>query len=381
MDSPLDDGKARSRFRARLLRWYDRNKRRLPWRDSGDPYQVWVSEIMLQQTRVDQMAPYFERFVGRFPSVQALADAAETEVLKAWEGLGYYSRARNLHRAARTVAEGEGRLPREHDELLCLPGIGSYTAAAISSIVFDAPHPVLDGNVTRVLCRLLRIEDEPRTAAVKTQLMAAGEQLLARKRPGDFNQALMELGARVCKPANPDCSHCPVQAWCRARAELPDPAQLPAKAKKKRRPHYEVTAGLIWKRGGWLLIAQRPADGMLGGLWEFPGGKQERGESLAACLQREIREELDFDIEVGPLLAKVDHAYSHFSITLHAFEAHYLSGRPRALGCADLKWIRPSQLPDYPMPRADRRVLERLSTDRRQQLTPRSYTERKIRGC
>tara|TARA_B100000686_G_C16255069_1_gene696412 strand:- start:113 stop:631 length:519 start_codon:yes stop_codon:yes gene_type:complete len=172
-----------------------------------------------------------------------------------------------------------------------------------------------------------------------------------------------------------------VQAWCRARAELPDPAQLPAKAKKKRRPHYEVTAGLIWKRGGWLLIAQRPADGMLGGLWEFPGGKQERGESLAACLQREIREELDFDIEVGPLLAKVDHAYSHFSITLHAFEAHYLSGRPRALGCADLKWIRPSQLPDYPMPRADRRVLERLSTDRRQQLTPRSYTERKIRGC
>ncbi len=382
MSGLLDDGKACSRFRARLLRWYDGNKRHLPWRDAGDSYQVWVSEVMLQQTRVDQMAPYYERFIRRFPSVHALADATETEVLKAWEGLGYYSRARNLHRAARSlVGSGDGSLPRDHDELLRLPGIGSYTAAAISSIAFDAPHPVLDGNVTRVLCRLLRIEEEPRTAAAKTELIAAGERLLARRRPGDFNQALMELGARVCKPARADCDSCPVKAFCRARSELEDPAQLPAKGRRKQRPHFEVAAGMIWKRGGWLLIAQRPADGMLGGLWEFPGGKQEGSESLESCLQREIREELDFDIEVGAHLAQVDHAYSHFSITLHAFEAHYLSGRPRALGCADLKWIRPSQLPDYPMPRADRRILERLAEARAPEPSPMSYTERKIRGC
>lgn len=378
----LDDGPARSRFRSRLLRWYDGNKRALPWRDSDDPYQVWVSEIMLQQTRVDQMGPYFERFIRRFPSVHELADASETDVLKAWEGLGYYSRARNLHRAARSlVAECAGYLPRAHDALLRLPGIGAYTAAAISSIAFDAPHPVLDGNVTRVLCRLLLVTEEPRTSAAKTALMAAGERLLARQRPGDFNQALMELGSRVCKPTNPDCDRCPVASFCRARTELDDPAQLPTKSLVKKRPHYEVTAGMIWKPGGWLLITQRPADGMLGGMWEFPGGKQERGESLASCLLREIREELGFDITVGEHLAQVDHAYSHFSITLHAFEAHYLSGQPRALECADLKWIRPSQLMDYPMPRADRRILECLTRNRDQELVPMSYTERKIRGC
>ena len=382
MSSLLDDGQARTRFRRRLLQWYDHNKRELPWRDSDDPYHIWVSEVMLQQTRVDQMGPYFERFIHRFPSVHALAQASETDVLKAWEGLGYYSRARNLHRAARSlVDECGGHVPRDHDALLRLPGSGVYTAAAISSIAFDAPHPVLDGNVTRVLCRLLLVEEEPRTAAVKTALIAASEQLLARQRPGDFNQALMELGAGVCKPRNPNCDACPVASFCRARVELDDPATLPVSNRKKKGPHYEVTAGMIWKRGGWLLIAQRPAAGMLGGLWEFPGGKQESGESLAECLRREIAEELDFEITVGDHLAQVDQAYSHFSITLHAFEAHYLSGQPRALECADLKWIRPAQLEDYPMPRADRRILECLTEKRQQELAPMSYSERKFRGC
>ena len=377
----LENPRARSRFRSRLLRWYDSHKRDLPWRDVDDPYQVWVSEVMLQQTRVDQMAPYFERFMSRFPSVKALATAPETDVLKAWEGLGYYSRARNLHRAARQLVDEEGgRLPRDHDALLSLPGIGEYTAAAISSIAFDAAHPVLDGNVTRVLCRLLHVVESPRTSAARTDLIAAGERLLARRRPGDFNQALMELGARVCTPTRPGCADCPVVAFCRAHAELDDPGQLPVKTAKAKRPHYHVTAGMIWKRGR-LLIAQRPADGMLGGLWEFPGGKLEEGESLERCLQREIEEELDFEITVGEHLAQVDHGYSHFSITLHAFEARYLAGRPRALGCADLKWIRPSQLDDYPMPRADRRVLEWLKGGEGQERLPLSYTERKIRGC
>ena len=278
----LDSALQIRRFRSRLLDWYAHNKRELPWRDSGNPYHVWVSEIMLQQTRVDQMQPFFERFTAAFPTVEALADASQEEVLKAWEGLGYYARARNLHRAAQRLVEAYGgRLPERYEELVDLPGIGPYTAAAVSSIAFDRDHPVLDGNVTRVLCRILMIAGDPRKAAVKAALIAAGERLLARGRSGDFNQAMMELGARVCTPASPACGECAVMEMCRARAELDDPAQLPTKARKPARPHYEVAAGMIWK-GAKLLVAQRPTDGMLGGLWEFPGGKWEPGETLKA---------------------------------------------------------------------------------------------------
>ena len=225
-------------FRVRLLDWYAHNKRDLPWRDSGNPYHVWISEIMLQQTRVDQMQPFFERFTAAFPTVEALAAASLEEVLKAWEGLGYYARARNLHRAAKHVVKVRGgRLPDRSEELMALPGIGPYTAAAVSSIAFDRDHPVLDGNVTRVLCRLLRLEGDPRKTAVKAELIAAGERLLARGRAGDFNQAMMELGARVCTPTSPACGECAVVEMCRAHAELEDPAQLPTKVPKPARPH------------------------------------------------------------------------------------------------------------------------------------------------
>ncbi len=355
------------RFRSRLLNWYARNKRDLPWRDAGNPYHVWISEIMLQQTRVDQMQPFFERFTVAFPTVGALAAASQEEVLKAWEGLGYYARARNLHRAAQRVVEAGGNIPDRYEELVGLPGIGPYTAAAVSSIAFDRDHPVLDGNVTRVLCRLLRLEGDPRKAAVKTELIAAGERLLARGRAGDFNQAMMELGARICKPTSPACGQCAVVEMCRAHAELDDPARLPTKVRKPTRPHYEVTAGVIWK-GSQLLVAQRSSDGMLGGLWEFPGGKREPGESLQECLRREIREELTIDIEVGGLLAKVDHGYSHFSITLNLFEAMYRGGEPEAVECDDWRWIDPTELDDLPMPRADRRALEELSEEEGQRV-------------
>ena len=376
----LGDARRVGRFRKQLLIWYDDNKRQLPWRDVDDPYQVWISEIMLQQTRVEQMRGYFERFVAAFPTVTALANAAEQDVLKVWEGLGYYARARRLQAAAREIsARHDGQLPENYEDLMRLPGIGPYSAAAISSIAFDQDHPVLDGNVTRVLCRILHIEDDPRRAAVKNQLIAACEQLLARGRAGDFNQAMMELGARVCTPARPGCGTCPVMSFCRAQAELDDPAVLPAKPRKRPRPHYEVAAGLIWK-GRRLLIAQRPAGAMLGGLWEFPGGKQERGESLAECLRREIREELDIAIDVGDHLVSVDHGYSHFTITLHALEARYVEGKPRAVGCHDWKWVAPRSLGDYPMPRADRLVLERLAQDSGQSRLFPSFTEERLRG-
>jgi len=359
-DGLLESPKRVTVFRRAVLAWYACHKRDLPWRDAGDPYHVWLSEIMLQQTRVDQVQPYFERFVAAFPTVEVLARASEEEVLKAWEGLGYYARARNLRRAAQHVVdELGGCIPAEYDDLLALPGVGPYSAAAISSIAFDRDHPVLDGNVTRILCRLLLVEGNPRRAAVRVELTAAGERLLASGRAGEFNQAMMELGATVCTPRRPQCGRCPVEEFCRARRELDDPCRLPRKPTRKPRPHYEVTAGLIWK-GDRLLLAQRPDGGMLGGLWEFPGGKQEAGETLEQCLAREIREELDFEIDVGQLLASVDHAYSHFTITLHAFEARYRSGCPQARGCAAWQWIDPETLDEFPMPRADRLVLEQL---------------------
>ncbi len=349
-------------FRDLLLDWYRRNKRDLRWRDSDEPYHIWVSEIMLQQTRADQMGAYFDRFISAFPTVRDLASASEDEVLKIWEGLGYYARARNLHKAARRLlAERGGRLPDTFKELADLPGIGPYTAAAVSSIAFDRDHPVLDGNVTRVLCRILRLEEDPRKAATRAILIAAGERLLPPGKAGDFNQAMMELGARLCTPSRPRCGVCPLNALCRARAELEDPSALPRKAPRREKPHYQVAAGLI-RKGGKLLIARRPAEGMLGGLWEFPGGKQEPGESLEECLVREIREELDIAIEVEEFLLSVDHGYSHFSITLHAFAARYRHGRPRAVGCADWRWIDPNELEDFAFPRADRRIIEHLSS-------------------
>ncbi len=362
----LDDPSALVEFRARLLQWYRQNKRQTKWRESDDPYEVWISEVMLQQTRVDQMGPYFDRFIGVFPTIEALAEANEDQVLKAWEGLGYYARARNMHKAAKVIVyEQGGQIPDTYEGLIALPGIGAYTAAAVSSIAFDRDHPVLDGNVIRVFSRLLCIEEDPRRSAVKARLIAVGEALLARGEAGDFNQALMELGARVCTPRKPECAVCPIGGWCRAYAELDDPEVLPRKTPKKPKPHYQVAAGLIYK-GNELLIAQRPMDGMLGGLWEFPGGKREEGESLAECLVREIREELGIEIEIDEYLTSVDHAYSHFSITLHALKARYLRGEPQTLGCADWKWIKLEELNQYAIPRADRKIVELLRRDGRQ---------------
>jgi A/G-specific adenine glycosylase len=260
-----------ARFRARIERWYDSAKRDLPWRRTRDPYRIWVSEIMLQQTRVAAAVPYFERFLERFPDAQALAAAGEAEVLAAWAGLGYYSRARNLHRAATAIAAGG--FPREYDAIRALPGVGGYTAAAIASIAFGLPHAVLDGNVIRVLARLSAEEESVASAAVKDRLRALADRLLDRKRPGDYNQALMELGAMVCLPQNPRCPACPVGALCEARRRgLAD--RVPVKAPRAKAVVIARELLLIRRRGRCLLWQRPPDSGPMSGFWELPEADQ-----------------------------------------------------------------------------------------------------------
>jgi A/G-specific adenine glycosylase len=345
---------------ARLLAWYDRQKRILPWRDHPDPYAIWVSEIMLQQTQVETVIPYFQRWLQRFPSMAALAAASQQEVLAAWEGLGYYSRARNLHRAAQVVmAEHGGQLPASAEALRKLPGIGRYTAGAIASLAFGRPEPALDGNIRRVLARLFDVSAPARSPQGERRLWALAGEHLPPERPGDYNQALMDLGATLCTPRRPDCLACPLAELCQARL-LGVQEQRPVLAPRPPVPHYLVTAAVI-ERAGRVLLARRPPDGLLGGLWEFPGGKVQPGESLPAALEREIREELATAITVGAQLGVYRHAYTHFRVTLHAFHCTLAGAEPQALEHSALAWAAPADLAAYPMGKIDRQIARRLS--------------------
>lgn len=346
-------------FSQKLLAWYGKNKRALPWRKTRNPYRIWLSEILLQQTRVEAVIPYYEKFLARFPDVFALANAPLDAVLKTWEGAGYYARARNLHRTAQIVAnERDGKFPRTVEGLLELPGIGRYTAGAIASIAFNVNTPVVDGNVARVLCRVYAIREDPKVGATQKKLWDAATALLPKGHARDFNQALMELGATICLPKNPRCLLCPVQKDCAAR-QLGIQYELPVKRAKKELPHKIIAAGVIYKRGK-ILIQQRLSEGLLGGLWEFPGGKVEADESLAECVAREVREELGIEIRVGKEILAVDRAYSHFSITLHAFRCEFVAGRVKLASAQNWKWVAPRELEHYAFPAANKKIIQAL---------------------
>ncbi|MGD0610127.1 MAG: A/G-specific adenine glycosylase [Anaerolineales bacterium] len=348
-----------SEFSRRVLRWYDVHKRGLPWRGQMDPYAVWVSEIMLQQTRVETVIPYYERWMKRFPDIATLAQASEREVLSTWEGLGYYSRARNLHRAARQVLdEFGGELPHDISGLRALPGIGRYTAGAIASIAFNLDAATLDGNVRRVFARVFDLAVPADSSAGAAALWALVEQHLPAGRAGDYNQALMDLGATVCLPRNPACPLCPLRGLCKARAGGFQ-NQRPLLKPRPAVPHYTVTAAVLL-RNGKALLAKRPSPGLLGGLWEFPGGKVEARETLAECLEREIQEELGARIRVGQSLGVFRHAYTHFRITLHAFLCDLVGGEPRPLQASELAWVALPDLAGYPMGKVDRQIARRL---------------------
>ena len=348
-------------FQNRLLAWYENNARDLPWRTTRDPYLIWVSEIMLQQTRVETVIPYYSRWMILFPTLDSLAIAREDQVLSAWEGLGYYSRARNLHRASKVVAEEyQGKLPRDLISLQALPGVGRYTAGAIGSIAFGIDAPVLDGNVRRVYTRYFNISTPLQISITERTLWQIARDLLPSGRAGEFNQALMELGALICQPKNPDCNICPLTAGCLAN-KLNLQESLPVRKKKSPLPHLQVTAAVL-QENGKVFLAKRPPDGLLGGMWEYPGGKQENNETLPESLRREILEELSVPITVGEPLGTFHHAYTHYKVTLHAFHCSFKSRELQLTFHTESAWVSLDSLSNYPMGKLDRLISLKLQS-------------------
>ncbi len=343
-----------SRFSNRLLDWYQQNQRSLPWRGHPDPYAVWVSEIMLQQTRVEAVTPYFRRWMERFPSIEALAQAPEQEVLSAWEGLGYYARARNLRRAAQIVVEQHGgELPRDPKQLRALPGIGRYTAGAIASIAFGLDEPALDGNIRRVLARIFNVEEPADSPDGARRLWGLAAKHLPKGQAGEYNQALMDLGATICVPANPRCPICPVRGFCEAR-KLGVQNQRPVLKAKRAGPHHVVVGGVI-TRGGRVLLVQRPSNGLLGGMWEFPNGRV-RG-SPGKRVEKVLQELYGLEVQCCEPLVVVEHGYSHFSVSVHAFRCKPISVPRRR----DFKWVPIEKLSAFPMGRIDRQIARKLA--------------------
>ena len=314
---------------------------------------------MAQQTRVQTVIPYYIRWMKRFPTVKKLASANEQEVLKQWEGLGYYSRARNLHKTAILLMRHlAGKLPQETEELRKLPGIGPYSAAAIASIAFDKNEAALDGNIRRVLARVFNVDLPLGSPECEKVLAHLASLNLPKGKAGDYNQALMDLGSFICTPRNPNCPECPLKSFCIAKCEGRQEL-LPVRKKAAALPTVVVTAAII-KRGGKVLITQRPSKGLLGGMWEFPGGKQEPKETLEACLQREIMEELGTSIIVKKPFGTFLHSYSHFHVQLHAFICSLNGTKPRPLQTDSIQWVKPSELETFPMGKIDRMIARQL---------------------
>lgn len=344
-----------------LLLWYRHHQRDLPWRRTKEIYRLWVSEVMLQQTQAAAVIPYYQRFLRRFPDVQTLARADEEAVLKLWEGMGYYNRCRNLHRAAQLVVSTfNGRIPDSPQQFGRLPGVGPYIQAAVLSIAVGLPLPAVDGNVLRVYTRLMGIGDDISRPATKKRIRGGLAQIIPPDCPGDFNQALMELGALTCTPRTPRCPACPLKEACRAHITN-QTAKIPFKSPRPKIPEYDVSIAVILK-GNRFFIQKRPSSGHLGGMWEFPGGKARQGETPEQTLRREIREELGIDIHIIQKLATINHGYTHFKIRLHVFLCRPDAQHIHPLHAQPHKWITPHQIDHYPFPAANHKFFPHLKT-------------------
>lgn len=352
------------RFAGRLLKWFDGHRRDLPWRRDRDPYRVWVSEVMLQQTTVAAVVPYFERFLAAFPTVRHLADADEQSVLRLWQGLGYYRRARHLHSAARElVAQFGDDLPDDPAAWAALPGVGRYILGAVLSQAFNRRLPIVEANTQRLLCRLFGETGDPTTGPVKARLWLRAEEILPAKRVGDFNQAMMELGSLVCTPAAPRCRECPVSGDCEAfHTSLQH--EIPAKAKRVELTDVRAVAVVVWRTDQFLLV-QRPADAKRwASMWEFPSAEIAADTDPIRAVRRLLRD-LNIRAKLGAEIVTIRHGVTRFRITLTAHEAAHAGGDVSTSAYADHRWVTADEVADYPLPTAHRRVAAAVANGQR----------------
>ncbi|PLR86951.1 A/G-specific adenine glycosylase [Bacillus sp. V33-4] len=350
-----------SSFQSDLISWFTKEQRTLPWRQDTDPYKVWVSEIMLQQTRVDTVIPYFNRFIRQFPSIDALAEADEERVLKAWEGLGYYSRVRNLHAAVKEVKEQYGgKVPDTPEAISKLQGVGPYTSGAILSIAYGVPEPAVDGNVMRVLSRILTVWEDIAKPSTRKIFEEAVRQLISHENPSYFNQALMELGAIVCTPTSPSCLLCPVRNHCQAFHEGVQ-TDLPVKTKNKKQKRVQLAAAILVNEEGKILIHKRPGSGLLANLWEFPNTEmimplRNEKEQLGDFLISEWKVEAELKDQIG----QIEHIFSHLIWNINVFSGMILSDVEEQ---ANLKLVSLKELEQYALPVSHQKMLKLYLSD------------------
>ena len=353
-------------LQTRLLDWFDANKRPLPWRANRDAYRVWVSEVMLQQTTVAAVVPFFERFVATLPTIRALAEADEQQVLKLWEGLGYYRRARHLHAAARQLVSDHGDgVPDDPEVWSTLPGVGRYILGAVLSQAFDRKLPIVEANSLRVLARLFGYRGDPRTGVGKEWVWSAAETVLPAKRPGDFNQALMELGALICTPTSPACDCCPLGRYCTARREGLQNEIPPKKTTPVVTSINEV--GVVIRKGKRVLLCQRSPDAKRWqSMWEAPHGEYTRGEGITSASIRIARELTGFEAEPSTGLITIRHGVTRFAITMVCLEAEFTGGSFAPGFYMNARWLLPSELADYPVSSPQRKLMTELTKSKRQ---------------
>ena len=330
-----------------LISWYKKSNYKMPWRDTQDPYKIWISEIMLQQTQVKTAKNYYNKWIKALPSVEDVAETNIDTILKLWEGLGYYKRAHNIHESAKIIVKKYNKqIPNDYNDLINLKGIGDYTASAILSIAFNKRYPAVDGNLKRVISRFKTFNTIQLNKSIKKTILNS----MNNSNAGEINQALMDLGREICTPNQPQCQLCPLILNCKA-FKTNQIVKYPEKIKSKPKPEFDVIVGMIYKKNNFL-ISKRKKDGFLGGLWELPGGKKKSKETHLDCLKREIKEELDIKVDIGEKIGKIKHHYSHLSINIIGYKCLYKNGSEKPLSSDEIKWIKTNKIDNFAFPKS-----------------------------